>query len=353
MTIHKPVLLEESIEYLNLKKGDVVVDATLGGGGHGLEILKKIIPEGKLVAIDLDPEAIKNFKKKLRTAKIETKAENLELVNDNFANLGEILLSLKILQVNPHTNFKYGQIKNKRLSEAALPSDIQLTRPVPKIGVGVNAILADFGISSDQLEDADRGFSFKKDAPLDMRMSQSGGLTAADIVNNYSERDLIIILKNYGDEKHAGRIVRAIIAQRKIKPIKRTLELVNLIEEAIPGFYKRQRIHFATRTFQALRIEVNKELENIKKFLPQAIDLLEKKGRLAAITFHSGEDRLVKNIFRENARGCICPPEFPVCRCGRKPNIKIITKKPVAPSVEETAENPRSRSAKLRVAERI
>jgi 16S rRNA (cytosine1402-N4)-methyltransferase len=263
----------------------------------------------------LDPEAIENFKKKLRTAKIETKAENLELVNDNFACLKKILSSLKIKKVD--------------------------------------SVIADFGISSDQIDNADRGFSFRTDAPLDMRIDPAGSLTAADIVNNYSEQDLEKTLRDYGDEKYARRIAREIIKQRKIKPIIRTLELIGLIEKTVPGFYKRQKIHFATRTFQALRIEVNKELENIKKFLPQAIDLLGRRGRLAAITFHSGEDRIVKNIFRENARGCICPPEFPVCRCGKLPKIRIITRKPIAPSEEELKENPRARSAKLRVAEKL
>lgn len=314
MSVHNPVLLKESIGALNLKKGDIVVDATLGGGGHSLEILKKILPEGKLIAIDLDPEAIEKFHKILKDSKIETRAENLKLVNANFAELGEVLFSLKISQVN--------------------------------------SILADFGISSDQLGETDRGFSFQNDAPLDMRINKTEGLTAADIVNNYSEQDLKKVLKNYGDEKYARRITQAIIKQRKIKPIRRTFELVSIIKKAAPVYYQHQKIHFATRTFQALRIEVNKELENIKKFLPQAIDLLEKKGRLAAITFHSGEDRIMKNIFRENARGCICPPEFPVCRCGRKPNIKLITRKPIAPGEEEMKENPRSRSAKLRVIEK-
>jgi 16S rRNA (cytosine1402-N4)-methyltransferase len=315
MIIHQPVLLKESIEALNLKKGDTVVDATLGGGGHSLEILKKILPAGKLIAIDLDPEAIEKFHKILKDSRIKLKAENLKVVHVNFAELGEVLFSLKI-------------------SEAS-------------------AILADFGISSDQLKDSDRGFSFQKDAPLDMRMNRTSGATAADVVNYLSEKDLERILRDYGDERYARRIAQSIAKQRKIKPIQKTLELASVIEKAIPYSYKHQKISFATRTFQALRIEVNKELENIKKFLPQAIDLLRKKGRLAAITFHSGEDRIVKNIFRENARGCICPPEFPVCRCGQKPKIKIITRKPIAPSEEEIRDNPRSRSAKLRVVEKL
>ncbi len=328
MTIHKPVLLNESIEALNLKKGDIVVDATLGGGGHSAEILKKIIPAGLLIAIDTDPEAIRKFKDNLKKSNLKLKAENLKLINDNFSNLGEVLFSLKIS--------------------------------------GVDAILADFGISSDQLKETDRGFSFQTDAPLDMRMDRTSGTTAADIVNYLSQKDLERILRDYGDERYARRIAQSIAKQRKIKPIKKTFELVSIIEKAVPGYYKHQKIHFATKTFQALRIEVNKEFENIRKFLPQAIDALKKGGRLAVISFHSGEDRIVKNIFRENAGGCIClpanaahqalqagPPEEIIYGRRCKPKIKIITKKPIAPSEEEIRNNPRSRSAKLRVIEKL
>ncbi|MCD6149574.1 16S rRNA (cytosine(1402)-N(4))-methyltransferase RsmH [bacterium] len=315
MSIHKPVLLEESLEKLNLKKGSVVVDATLGGGGHSLEILKRILPGGKLIAIDRDEEAIKNFKSKLKDLNIGLKKENLELVNDNFAGLGSILEALKIERVD--------------------------------------AILADFGMSSDQLEDAERGFSFKKDAELDMRMDQNGKQTAREIINTYSQNHLEKILREFGEERYARKIAKAIILQRKIKPIEKTLRLAEIISSAVPGKYRRGKKHFAVKTFQALRIEVNNELENIKCFLPQAIDILKTAGRLAVISFHSGEDRIVKNLFKENARGCICPPKFPICRCGRKPRIKIISKKPIIPKCEEIEINPRARSAKLRVAEKI
>jgi 16S rRNA (cytosine1402-N4)-methyltransferase len=315
MTIHKPVLLEELIEGLNLKKGDVVVDATLGGGGHSLEILRKILPDGKLIAIDQDELAIQNFKKKLGDLDIKPKTENLELILRNFSELKNILASLKIYSVN--------------------------------------AIVADLGISSDQLEESNRGFSFQKNGSLDMRMDQKSQLTACDVVNNYSEINLRKILAEFGEEKYAARIAKSITAQRKIKPIENTEELIEAIGKAVPESYKHKKIHFATKTFQAFRIEVNKELENLEKFLSQAVEVLKKRGRLGIISFHSGEDRLVKKIFRENARGCICPPEFPVCRCGEKPKVKLITKRPITPSLNEIEDNPRSRSAKLRIIEKI
>ena len=209
------------------------------------------------------------------------------------------------------------------------------------------------GISSDQLEDIERGISFQKDAPLDMRMDLSQGITAAEVVNSYDEDDLIRILKEYGDESYARSIVRSILAEREKKPFSRTSELVGVIERSVPGQYKRKKIHPATKTFQALRIEVNRELKSLEAFLSQATQILKPGGRLAIITFHSGEDAMVKHAFRENARGCICPPEFPVCRCGKKPLVKLITSKPVSPGEDEISSNPRSRSAKLRVIEKV
>jgi 16S rRNA (cytosine1402-N4)-methyltransferase len=349
MSIHKPVLLGEVIENLNLKKGDTVVDATLGGGGHSLEILKKIMPGGKLIAIDCDPAAIVAFKRRSDNLAFQAEKENIILIKDNFSNLGNILDILKIKKVD--------------------------------------AILADLGISSDQLESA-RGFSFQHDAPLDMRMDEATALTAREVVNNYSQIQLVKILRSYGEERYALKIARLIVQRRKIKPIINTAELVETIKAAIPARYQRGRIHPATRTFQAIRMEVNREKENIEEFLPQAVKALKKGGRLAIISFHSGEDALVKKIYGENARGCICPPEtqlqqlqkdyisaiergdykladklevplrtgkpeFPICRCNHKPEIKIINLKPIAPANREILVNPRSRSAKLRVAERI
>jgi 16S rRNA (cytosine1402-N4)-methyltransferase len=315
MTIHKPVLLKESIEGLNLKNGDMVVDATLGGGGHGLEMLKKILPDGKLIAIDQDQKAINDFRDKLESLRLKPKKENIVLVHDNFRNIREVVFSKDV---------------NK-----------------------VNAIIADLGISSDQLENKERGFSFQQDVLLDMRMDGEKGITAGEIINKYKEEELLKIFREYGDERYAMRIAREIAKQRKIKPLKTTKELVSIISSAVPENYKHGKIHFATRVFQALRIETNEELESIREFIPKAINILDKGGRLAIISFHSGEDKIVKEIFRENVRGCICPPGFPVCRCGRKPAVKLVNRKPISPREEEMRSNPRSRSAKLRIIEKI
>ena len=309
MNIHKSVLLGEAIENLNLKEGAVVVDATLGAGGHSKEISKKIGNSGKLVAIDYDKDSIEKPKKELNDK------ENIILINDNFANLEKILEGLKIKKVD--------------------------------------AILADLGISSDQLENEKYGLSFQKEAMLDMRLDKNNELTAATIVNRYNQKDLDSIIKNFGEEKFARNIAKKIIEYRKGKKIETTTELAQIIESAVPERFRKGKIHPATRTFQALRIAVNKELENLEKFIPQAIETLNPEGRLAIISFHSLEDRIVKNIFRENAGGCICPKDFPQCRCGRKPKIRIITKKPIGPTAEEIIMNPRSRSAKLRVCEKL
>jgi 16S rRNA (cytosine1402-N4)-methyltransferase len=314
MTIHKSVLLSETIELLNLKTGMIVVDATLGGGGHSQEVIKKIGKDGKLVAIDADADAIERFKSKIKNQKSKIGGD-IFLIHNNFANLKNILVTLKIEKVD--------------------------------------AILADLGISSDQLEDKRRGMSFQEDAPLDMRMNQAKEITAAEIINNYAEDKLIKILQDFSDEKYARSIIKNIVAYRQKNKIERVLQLVGIIEQSVPGEYKRKKIHFATKTFQALRMEVNREIESLDSFLSQAVEVLQSGGRLAIIAFHSGEDSLVKKTFRENARGCICPPEFPVCRCHKKPIIKLITRKPITPSVEEINENPRARSAKLRVIEKI
>lgn len=352
MTIHKPVLLKESIELLNLKPGMIVVDATLGGGGHSIEILKRIMPGGNLIAIDQDEEAVKEFQIKLKVLKLNLKKENVVLANDNFARLKNILDSLKIKKVYPNTNSgKYKASGGKSFK---------------KIGVGVGAVIADLGISSDQLENAKRGLSFMKDGPLDMRMDLRNKLTAFEIVNSYAEKDLARIIRDYGEEKYAGSIAREIIKKRKIRKIGTIEDLVNIIAGAVPEKYKHGRIprksrydigtrgrHFATKTFQALRIEVNNELDSLKSFLSQAVEVLAPGGRIAVISFHSGEDRIVKIFFRENARGCVCPSNFPVCRCQKVRNLKIITKKPIVPLEKETKNNPRARSAKLRIAERV
>jgi 16S rRNA (cytosine1402-N4)-methyltransferase len=338
MSIHKSVLLKESIEALNIKSGDIVVDATLGGGGHSCEILKLIGESGKLIAIDQDTEALEKFKIQ----------KNVFLVNDNFSNLDSILKDLKAEKVD--------------------------------------AVVADLGISSDQLEDKERGLSFQLEAALDMRMDRKQSLTAKEIINEWSEADIRNILKNYGEENFAGKIAKEIVEVRKEKKIETTLELARLVEKSIPRRFQKKKIHPATKTFQALRIAVNGEMENLEKFIPAAVEALNLGGRLAIITFHSLEDRLVKNIFRENARGCICPPalklqdlqkkymeavalndpqaeeleralkegpkKFPKCLCGKVGKVKIINKKPIVPSLEEVRNNPRARSAKLRVCEK-
>lgn len=310
MIIHKSVLLKESIELLKLKPGMTVVDATLGGGGHSLAILEKIGENGKLISIDVDERAIENFKRYLKP-----EVGNIFLAKDNFSNLEKILGGQGIKSVD--------------------------------------GILADLGFSSAQMEDESYGLSFLKEAELDMRLDKDRRLTAREIVNSYAEKDLERILREYGEEKFAKNIAKAIGKKRKIGEIGTTKELAEIIEQAIPAKHRNAKINAATKTFQALRIEVNQELENLKKFIPQAIKALSPGGRLAIISFHSLEDRIVKNIFRENARGCICPPDFPQCRCGNMPKVKIITKKPVVPGEEEISENPRARSAKLRVCERL
>lgn len=303
MSIHESVLLKEAVEYLNLKEDSIVVDATLGSAGHSREILK-IIKKGKLVAIDLDKKNIENFPDK--------NDERVVLINDNFANLETILADLKIEKVN--------------------------------------AILADLGWSSDQLEG--RGMSFTHDEPLDMRLDSLKELTARKVVNEYSQEGLERVIRNYGEEKYAENISKKIILARKRKSIETTRDLAEIIESAVSERYKHGKKNPATKTFQAIRIEVNQELKNLEEFIPQAIKHLEEKGRLAVISFHSLEDRIVKQILRQNAGGCICPKNFPKCVCGKMPMVSIITKKPVVPSEDEIERNPRARSAKLRVCEK-
>lgn len=313
-TIHKTVLLEETVDALEHKDSMVVVDATLGGGGHSALVLKKIGQNGRLIAFDQDAAAISRFEEKLRKQELGKLGENVFLVHENFSKLKDSLLSLGISSVD--------------------------------------AIMADLGISSDQLEDG-RGISFLQDDPLDMRMDQRKDLTAEKVVNTYSKEQLAKIIREYSDEKFANKIAAKIVEVRTKKQIATTKELVAVIAKAIPEKFKHQKIHFATKTFQALRIEVNQELAILETFVSQAVEILKPKGRLAVITFHSGEDAIIKNAFRENARGCICPPQFPVCRCGNSAKVKVLTRKPILPSEKEVQENPRARSAKLRVIEKL
>ncbi len=310
--IHKPVLLKEIIQKLKINKNAIVVDATLGGGSYSKVILNKIGPKGKLIAIDKDILAIDNFKKKIK------KQRNVFLFQDSFSNLDKILASLTIKKVNN--------------------------------------IVADLGVSSDQLESKERGFSYKyEDAPLDMRMNYSQKLTAEQVINSYTETQLKKIFWEYGNEYFSRNIAKNIVRTRQKKKIKTVGDLMLIIQKSIPqkNQQKNFRIHWATRTFQALRIEVNHELEDLKKFLEISIDRLKKGGRLGVVSFHSGEDKLVKKIFQENARGCICPENFPVCRCGHTSKVKIINSKPIVSSEKEVENNFRARSAKLRLVEKI
>ncbi|MGI6279351.1 MAG: 16S rRNA (cytosine(1402)-N(4))-methyltransferase RsmH [Acutalibacteraceae bacterium] len=298
---HVSVLLNECIDALNIKPDGIYVDGTVGGAGHSLEIAKRL-NNGMLIALDRDPDAVKVAAERLApyTAKV---------INSNFNRLDEVLSELGIS--------------------------------------GVDGILLDLGVSSYQLDTAERGFSYHKDAPLDMRMSKSG-ITAADIVNNFSENQLADIFKSFGEEKFAMRIANKIVREREKKKITTTAQLAELIASAVPAAARRDG-HPARRCFQALRIAVNGELDALSTALDKAFELLNKNGKLAIITFHSLEDRMVKQKFKEFCTGCICPPDFPVCVCGRTPRGRLLTRKPIEPTEEELERNPRSRSAKLRV----
>ncbi|WP_029688536.1 16S rRNA (cytosine(1402)-N(4))-methyltransferase RsmH [Thermoanaerobacter sp. A7A] len=304
---HKSVLLKETIEYLNIKPEGIYVDGTLGGGGHSEEILKRLTT-GKLIAIDRDLDAIKASKERLKNYK------NVEYINDNFKNIKEILKSLNIDKVD--------------------------------------GILLDLGVSSYQLEEVKRGFSYMKDAPMDMRMDKNSPFSAYDVVNKYSQQELERVIREYGEEKWASRIAKFIVKEREKGEIKTTFQLVEIIKNAIPASARREGPHPAKRTFQAIRIEVNEELKGLDKAIEDMVEVLRGKGRIAIITFHSLEDRIVKNTFKKLENPCTCPHNMP-CTCGKEPLIKIITKKPVLPSKEEIETNSRSRSAKLRVAEKL
>lgn len=308
---------------MNLKAGDAVIDATLGGGGHSRAILNEIGERGKLIAIDLDKEAIDRFKSGINNQESEI-GNNIYLIQDNFANLRDILADLKIDKPPHHV--------------LAQPNDGQV-HGKSWCGGKVNAILADLGWSSDQL--TNRGMSFREDQELDMRLDRGQELNAKKIVNEYAQEELEKIIRDYGEERFWRRIAGAIMRERKIKEIQTTKELAEIISQAIPVRYRYGRINPATRTFQAIRVEVNQELSNLKRFIPQALEALKSGGRLAIISFHSLEDRIVKNSFRENAGGCIFP------------RVKIITKKPAVATDDEVRDNPRARSAKLRVCELV
>lgn len=317
-TRHKSVLWQEALDGLCLSPGDTVIDATLGGGGHTLLFRFAVGETGRIMALDTDQVAIDRF---------------LLRVKDD-AGMSADLAAGRLLIV--HANF----------------SDIGLVAEETGL-TSVNAIFADLGYSSDQIEEGARGLSFSKDGPLDMRLDQSSGETAAHIVNVWAEDSLSNLFSEMGDEECAKSIARAIVRTRKERAFTRTLELAEVVEQAMPMRVRsRRKTHPATKVFQALRIAVNDEYGNLERFLEQSVDLLMPNGRLGVISFHSGEDRIVKRFFRQMAKGCECPPEFPVCVCHRKPKLRHISRDPVVASEREKEENPRARSAKLRFAEK-
>ena len=306
---HVSVLLEECIESLNIKPDGIYVDGTLGGAGHSSRIAAELTT-GRLIGIDRDPVALEAAGERLKPF-----ADRVTLVHSNFDEMDTVLKDLGIS--------------------------------------GVDGILMDLGVSSPQLDDGKRGFSYMADAPLDMRMNSEDTLDARQIVNGWSYEELKRILYDYGEERYAPRIAAAICKRREEAPIETTLELVDIIRGAMPAAALREKQHPAKRSFQAIRIAVNDELGSVERVMKRAVPCLNPGGRLAVITFHSLEDRIVKNAMAEAAKGCICPREFPVCVCGRKPQVKIITRKPITSTEAELAANPRARSAKLRVCEKL
>ena len=302
--LHKPVMLNECIDMLNIVPNGIYVDGTLGGAGHSLEIVKRL-DTGKLIAFDQDIDAIENAKIKLKYYD-----DKVILIHDNFRNIKKSLEDIDIFHIN--------------------------------------GVLLDLGVSSYQLDSPDRGFSYRYNAPLDMRMNRDAKISAKEIVNTYSEENLKRIIRDYGEEKWASRIAQFIVEERMKNQIETTGELVQIIKAAIPKKAREEDQHPAKRTFQAIRIETNHELDVIYEVLESAVELLLPGGIISVITFHSLEDRIVKNFFRDESTGCICPPEIPICVCNHKARLKFIQKKPILPNEEELRENPRSRSAKVR-----
>ncbi len=306
---HRPVLLQECVEALNIRPEGVYLDGTLGRAGHSEQIVKRLTT-GRLICVDRDQTALDAARERLAPWMDRT-----TLVHSNFDQVDAILDKLSLS--------------------------------------GVDGMLFDLGVSSPQLDDGSRGFSYMADAPLDMRMDREEGLTAADIVNRWPQEELRRIISQYGEERCAPQIAGAIVRRRRDKPVTTTLELVEIIKSAMPAKALREKQHPAKRTFQAIRIAVNDELASVERMLQRAVPRLNQGGRLAVITFHSLEDRVVKTGLAGFARGCTCPPDFPVCVCGKTPDIRLVNKKPILPSQREVEENPRARSAKLRAAEKL
>ena len=307
--VHKSIMLEEVIESLAIKPNGIYVDGTLGGAGHSSEIVKRLGEDGRLIGIDQDGEAIEAATKRLKPYK-----DKVTIVRSNYAQMKEVLRDLGIHKVD--------------------------------------GILLDLGVSSYQLDNAERGFTYREDVPLDMRMDQRQKMTARDIVNDYSESELYRVIRDYGEDRFAKNIAKHIVAERTKGPIETTGQLNEIISHAIPMKIQKTSGHPSKRTFQALRIELNHELDVLRDTLDDMIDLLNPGGRLCIITFHSLEDRIVKSSFRKNENPCICPSHFPVCVCGNVSKGKVITRKPILPSEEELTVNSRSKSAKLRIFER-
>ncbi len=307
---HLSVLPGEVLELLQPQSGGFYLDGTVGGGGHARLLLEASSPGGRLVGLDRDPAALAKAADTLRPY-----ADRVHLEHANFVDAGEVLVQLGM--------------------------------------EGLDGILLDLGVSSHQLDTAERGFSFRQDAPLDMRMDPTRGRTAADLLASATVEELRQIFRDYGEERFAGRIARKIVARREIAPLLRTVELAKLVMDVVPGGRVPARIHPATRVFQALRIAVNGELDHVARGVAAAIDLLKPGGRLAVISFHSLEDRIVKRLFLEEARGCICPPRLPVCQCGHTPRVALLTRKGIRAGEPELAINPRARSAVLRGIRRI
>ena len=306
---HKSVLLNETIEGLNIKPDGIYVDGTLGGGGHAYEVCRRLGEKGSIIGIDQDEAAIEAAGIRLKDF-----GEKVTIVRSNYCDMKSKLQELGIDKVD--------------------------------------GIVLDLGVSSYQLDTAERGFSYRVDAPLDMRMDRRQKMTAKDIVNEYSEMDLFRIIRDYGEDKFAKNIAKHIVLEREKGPIETTGQLIEIIKRAIPMKFQKTAGHPAKRTFQAIRIELNRELEVLRESLDDMIELLNKDGRICIITFHSLEDRIVKGIFRKNENPCTCPPHFPVCVCGNESKGRVITRKPILPSAEELEENSRSKSAKLRIFER-
>ncbi len=308
---HISIMVPEVIAALAPERGGVFVDCTAGGGGHSLEIAKRLPVGSRLICLDRDDEAIEAC-----SARLQGYSDRVTVLKSNFGNISSALDMLGIDKID--------------------------------------GVMWDLGVSSHQLDDGDRGFSYSKDAPLDMRMDRTEGKSAYDVVNYYTAAELTRIMRDYGEERFASRIANLIVEKRALKPIETTLELADIVSAAIPAAVRmKEAQNPCRRAFQALRIEVNGELSSIEPSIRDAVARLGSGGRMAVITFHSLEDRITKEVFRSLSTGCICPPEFPVCVCGKKPEIKLLSKKPIIPSESEQAENPRSRSAKLRTAEKL